>query len=81
MKKLIVSALALTTILGASAADPAKAEKDSVAALKFTDIITIPITSVKNQSKSGTCWCFAGTSFYENEIRKAGGDSLDLSEM
>lgn len=81
MKKLIASALALTSICAASAADPAKTEKDSVAALQFTDIITIPVTSVKNQSKSGTCWCFAGTSFYENEILKATGDSLDLSEM
>lgn len=81
MKKLIASALMLTTIMGAYAAEPAKAEKDSVEKIVFTDIISIPVTSVKNQSKSGTCWCFAGTSFYENEIRKATGDSLDLSEM
>lgn len=80
MKKLIASALALTTLFSAAAADKAKTDNDSVK-LSFTDIITIPITSVKNQSKSGTCWCFAGTSFYENEIRKATGDSLDLSEM
>ncbi len=81
MKKIIVSAIALTSILSVSAADPAKQEKDSVEQIKFTDIISLPVTSVKNQSKSGTCWCFAGTSFFENEIRKATGDSLDLSEM
>lgn len=80
MNKLIVSALALTTLFSANAADKSKADGDS-AKLTFTEIITIPVTSVKNQSKSGTCWCFAGTSFYENEIRKATGDSLDLSEM
>lgn len=81
MKKIIISALALSSLLTVSAAEPDKAEKDSVETLKFTDVIAIPVTSVKNQNKSGTCWCFAGTSFYENEIRKATGDSLDLSEM
>ena len=44
-------------------------------------MITIPTTSVKDQNKSGTCWCFAGTSFFEDEIRRMGGDSLDISEM
>lgn len=81
MNKLLLSAVAVMSVLSVSAADPVKTDNDSVVALKFTDIITIPVTSVKNQAKSGTCWCFAGTSFYENEIRKAGGDSLDLSEM
>lgn len=47
----------------------------------FTDVINIPVTSVKDQNKSGTCWCFAGTSYFENEIVRLGGDSLDISEM
>lgn len=54
---------------------------DSVEKFVFTDVITIPVTSVKDQNKSGTCWCFAGTSHLEDEILKNGGDSLDLSEM
>ncbi len=81
MKKLVLTALAVMAVFSVSAVEPAKVDSDSAVVLKFTDIITIPVTSVKNQAKSGTCWCFAGTSFYENEIRKAGGDSLDLSEM
>ncbi len=62
----------------------AREPADSVAAdtaFVFTDIVTIPTTSVKDQNKSGTCWCFAGTSYFEDEIRRLGGDSLDLSEM
>lgn len=47
----------------------------------FIDDIIIPHTSVKDQNKSGTCWCFASTSFIEDEIIRQGGDSLDLSEM
>ena len=68
----------------AAAADPAPA--DSLAAkadsvFVFTDTKVVPHTSVKDQNKSGTCWCFASTSFFEDEILRQGGDSLDLSEM
>lgn len=73
-------------ILACAAAVPAVAQApvDSVATdttFVFTDIISLPTTSVKDQNKSGTCWCFAGTSFFEDEIRRLGGDSLDISEM
>ena len=82
MKKLIALCLTAATVVPASAFAPADtAATDTVKGFEFKDVITIPVTSVKDQNKSGTCWCFAGTSFYENEIRRAGGDSLDLSEM
>lgn len=79
MKALIAMALCVFPVA-------AMAENtDSVAAdtvkFQFTDIKTIPTTSVKDQNKSGTCWCFAGTSFFEDEIMRKGGDSLDISEM
>lgn len=58
---------------------------DSVAAdtvkFVFTDIKVIPTTPVKDQNKSGTCWCFAGTSMFEDEIVRLGGKERDLSEM
>lgn len=47
----------------------------------FTDVKVIPHTSVKDQNKSGTCWCFAGTSMLEDEILRKGGKEIDLSEM
>ena len=62
-------------------AAPVFAQEPSDTSFVFTDIISLPTTSVKDQNKSGTCWCFAGTSFFEDEIRRLGGDSLDLSEM
>ena len=78
MNRLIIAALAAAVLSPATArAD----EETPDTAFVFTDEIVIPVTSVKDQNKSGTCWCFSGTSFFENEIRKAGGDSLDLSEM
>ena len=78
MKKFILAALAAAVSAGAGAQE---AKTDSIEGFVFTDEIILPVTSVKDRNKSGTCWCFSGTSFFENEIRKAGGDSLDLSEM
>lgn len=48
---------------------------------KFTDTKTIPATSVKDQSRSGTCWCYAALAMVESDILKNGGGELDLSEM
>lgn len=48
---------------------------------KFTDVKTVPCTSVKDQNKTGTCWCFSGCSFLENEILRKTGKEVDLSEM
>ena len=48
---------------------------------QFTDVNVVKGTSVKNQFRSGTCWCFSALSFLENEIMRAGGEEMDLSEM
>ena len=37
---------------------------------KITDDVVVPHTSVKNQSQSGTCWCFAGLAMVEAEIMR-----------
>ncbi|MCF0176247.1 MAG: aminopeptidase [Bacteroidales bacterium] len=40
------------------------------------------ISPVKNQYRSGTCWCFSGIGFLESEIKRIKGyDNVDLSEM
>ena len=48
---------------------------------KFELIKEIPHTSVKNQYRSGTCWSFAGMSFFEAEMLRMGKPEVDLSEM
>lgn len=80
MKKLLITLGAATAVM-ASSAQPAPDTAAADTSFVFTDIISLPTTSVKDQNKSGTCWCFAGTSYFENEIRRLGGDSLDISEM
>lgn len=50
-------------------------------AYQITDDVVVPHTSVKNQSRSGTCWCFAGIGMVEAEILRKYNVELDLSEM
>ncbi|MDE6352449.1 MAG: C1 family peptidase [Muribaculaceae bacterium] len=79
MKHLLAGALAIATLVNVSA--QTKTAPDTIKGFAFTDVKVFPTTSVKNQNKSGTCWCFAGTSFFEDEIIRKGGKPLDLSEM
>ena len=80
MKFLLTAALALTVVSGF-----AQEKKDSTKKnpeYEFTVIKENPITSIKDQYRSGTCWCFSSLSFIESEVMKEKGiDSLDLSEM
>lgn len=78
MKNLMLSlfALCLALTAGAQTADTTSAE-----GYRFTDTKIIPTTAVKDQSRSGTCWCFSTLSFLESEILRAGGPAMHLSEM
>ncbi len=82
MKKtlsLLVAVLfALTSLQGQKAKKPAAAEPEGY---KFTTVVSLPATPVKNQSATGTCWCFATTSFFESELLRMGKGEYDLSEM
>lgn len=54
--------------------------------IKFTPVVENPVTPVKNQFRSGTCWCFSGISFLESEAIRINGikDTTaypDFSEM
>ena len=77
MKKTIVLALLAVFTLGAHAE-----KKDSVNPNKpvFTVIKKNPITSIKDQNRSGTCWDYSTLSYFESEILKATGKTYDLCE-
>lgn len=59
------------------------AQKDSTITdgYEFTTIKANPITSIKNQGSSGTCWAFSGIGFLESELIRMNKGELDLSEM
>lgn len=48
---------------------------------QFTVVKENPITPVKNQNNSGTCWSFSALGFIESELIRTGKGEHDLSEM
>lgn len=40
---------------------------------EFTTVISNPITAIRNQSRSGTCWAYSTMSFVESEIIRING--------
>ena len=78
MKKILTLALVAFAAIGASAAE----KTDSVNKNKpvFTVVKENPITSIKDQNRSGTCWDYSTLSFFEAEILKATGKTYDLCE-
>lgn len=47
----------------------------------FTTVKELPITSIKNQNRAGTCWCYSSMAFLESELLRMGKGEYDLSEM
>lgn len=76
MKRLLTLALLAALAAGASAEDKEGNKNKPV----FTVVKENPITSIKNQSRSGTCWDYSTLSFFESEILKATGKTYDLCE-
>ena len=81
MKKIMTIALALIIAVGSAGAAKKKApEKKNTNKPVFTTIKELPITSVKDQNRSGTCWDYSTLSFFEAEILKNTGKKYDLCE-
>ena len=72
--------LAAVALWSGVAAQP-NAPESKAEGYKFTDTKVIPTTDVKNQNRSGTCWCFSTMTFLESEILRKGGSAMHLSEM
>ncbi len=47
----------------------------------FTTVKENPITSIKNQNRAGTCWCYSTMAFLEAELLRMGKGEYDFSEM
>lgn len=76
MKKAILTGLFLSLVATAAVAQDAEQKKPV-----FTVIKENPITSIKNQARSGTCWNYSTLSYFEAEILKKTGKTYDLCEM
>ena len=71
MKKIAALVVLTAGVLVAAQAQPRPAAPVNPKDYQFTTIKELPITPVKNQFRSGTCWCFSTLSFLESEIIKA----------
>ena len=70
MKKLMMMAVAAVCAL------PTMAESGD--SLVFETIIANPVTSIKNQNNSGTCWSYSSLAFLESEAIKKNPKIKDL---
>ena len=80
MKRLIpyLAILLLGTAVAAQSNTPSAKDNEGY---KFTITKELPVTSVKNQGKAGTCWDYSGTAFIEAELLRMGKGTYDFSEM
>ncbi len=77
--KSILSTAACALIAISASAQPGPQPK--APEYEFTVVKENPVTSIKNQFRSGTCWCYSALSFVESEILRMKGQEVDLSEM
>lgn len=80
MKKkfFLVGLLSLTTLLVSAQTDASKEKEDGFV---FTTVKENPITPVKDQNRSSTCWSFSGLGFLESEVLRLKGNEVDFAEM
>lgn len=77
MKKIIALALLAVVATGAKGKKQPKVDPNKPV---FTIVKENPITSVKDQNRSGTCWAYSTLSYFESEILKNTGKTYDLCE-
>jgi len=77
MKHLLLAATMLLTAPAFAQGDAQKQDEGFV----FTTVKEAPITSVKNQNRSGTCWAYSSLGFFEAELLRQGKGEFDLCEM
>lgn len=79
MKKIIALAMLAVVATGANAKGKKQPKVDPNKPV-FTIVKENPITSVKDQNRSGTCWAYSTLSYFESEILKSTGKTYDLCE-
>ncbi|QBR10927.1 aminopeptidase C [Sphingobacterium sp. CZ-2] len=57
------------------------ASDNSKAGFKFTEVINLGNTSIKDQGSSGTCWSYSGNSFLESEMIRMGKEPVNISQI
>ena len=79
MKRIFIIASLALCCAAVSAQEEAK--KEAPKGYEFTTVDSLPITPVKDQAQSGTCWSFSSIGFFESELIRTGKGEHDLAEM
>ncbi|MDH6353724.1 aminopeptidase C [Dysgonomonas sp. PH5-45] len=80
MRKLFT--LSVSILLAASSwAQTTGSDSKTTDGYQFKVVKENPITSIKNQASSGTCWSFSGIAFIESELIRMGKGHHDLADM
>ena len=74
MKKIQATLLAALCALPGFAADSVSSNDSLV----FTTVIANPVTPIKNQNNSGTCWSYSALAFLESEVIKKDPKKKDI---
>lgn len=81
MKELMIIAALAVSLSAMAQSDTTQVKKDSVEGWQFTTVDSVPITRVKDQHRSGTCWAFSTLGFLESEVLRIKGKEVELSPM
>ena len=86
-KSLLIAATLFTASYQALAQDnlinslKSNVSDQSKAGFKFTEVINLANTSIKDQGSTGTCWAYSGNSFLESEMIRMGKKPVEISPV
>ncbi len=80
MRKVLTILATVAICANAFGQDGSKVEKQEEG-YKFDTVKVLPITSIKDQNRAGTCWSYSALAFIEAELLRMGKPEYDLSEM
>jgi len=82
MKKvLFIAAIAALCTTAYAQNDSTAVKKDTAEGWQFTTVDSVPITRVKDQHRSGTCWAFSTLGFLESEVLRIKGKEIEFAPM
>ena len=77
---LLLALLSISTLAFAQEPEEENKEEEEEGFV-FTTVCEAPITPIKNQNRSGTCWAYSSLGFFESELIRQGKGEFDLCEM
>jgi len=87
IRSLFIAATVLVSVNTVTAQDglvnslKVNASEKSVESFKFTDVINLANTPIKNQGSSGTCWSYSANSYLESEMIRIGKQPVELAQI